>query len=153
MAPFDHGLLQRVVAVGRCHAISLRCGLAVVLGCGLVLLLGCFGSPPLRRCRMLSSACGLGVDVAGQDDRVQGQPSGERRDPSNGGNDIVASAEHKTAVDDDPEELLVRSQGILLEEITTTSPPRTRSWKHRGASVAEVAMARTRGPDAIRAPR
>jgi len=131
-----------VVTVGRCKAISPRCGLAVVLGCGLVVLLGCFRSPPLGRCRMLSSARGLGVDIAGQDDRVQGQPSGERRDSSNGGNDIVASAEHKTAMDNDPEELLVRPHGILLEEITTTSPPRARSRKHRGASVAEVALAR-----------
>jgi hypothetical protein len=74
---------------------------------------------------MLSSAGGLGVDFAGQDDRVKGQPAGERRDPSNGGDDIVAPAEHKTAVDDDPEELLVRPQSILLDH--ATSPRRARS--------------------------
>jgi hypothetical protein len=103
-----------VVAVGRGRAISLRFGLAVVLGRRLGLQLGCFRGPPLGRCRMLSSAGGLGVDIAGQDDRVQGQPSGERRDPPNGGDDVVAPAEHKTTVDDDPEELLVRPQCILL---------------------------------------
>jgi hypothetical protein len=39
--------------------------------------------------------------------RVQGQPSGECRDPSNGGSDILAPAEYQAAVDDDPKELLV----------------------------------------------
>jgi hypothetical protein len=78
---------------GRCGAFPLGCGLAIVLGCGRVLPLGRFRSPPFGRCSVLSSACGFGTDVASQDDGVQDQPSGECRDPSNGG-DILALAQH-----------------------------------------------------------
>src|SRR5215207_10816606 len=99
---------------GRCGASPLGCGLAVVLGCGFGLPLGCLRSPSVGRCCVLSSACGFGMDVASQDDGVQGQPSGECRDPSNGGDDILASAQHQAAVDDNPEELPVGPQGNLL---------------------------------------
>ena len=79
---------------GRCGAFPLGCGLAIVLGRGLVLPLGRFRSPSSGRCGVLSSACGFGTEVASQDDGVQGQPSGECRDPSNGGDDILALAQH-----------------------------------------------------------
>jgi hypothetical protein len=99
---------------GRCGAFPLGCGLVVVLGCGLVLPLGRLRSLSLGRCGVLSSACGFGMDVASQDNGVQGQPSGVCRDPSNGGNDTLASAQHQAAVDDNPEELPVGPQGNLL---------------------------------------
>jgi hypothetical protein len=83
-----------VVPFGRCGTFPLGRGLAVVLGCGLLLPLGRGRGPSVGGCRMLSSACGLGVDTAGQDDRVQDQPCGEGRDPSNSGDDILASAQH-----------------------------------------------------------
>jgi hypothetical protein len=76
--------------------------------------LGHFRSPSVSRSRLLSPAGGFGVEVAGQDDHVQGQPAGEGRDPSNGDDDILAPAEHQAAVDDDPEEFLVGPQGNLL---------------------------------------
>jgi hypothetical protein len=98
----------------RCGAFPLGRGLAVLLGRGLILPLGRFRSPSVGRSRLLSPTGGFGVDVAGQDDRVQGQPSGECGDPSNGDDDILAPAEHQAAVDDDPEELLVGPQGNLL---------------------------------------
>jgi hypothetical protein len=103
-----------MVPFGRCGAFPLGRGLAVVLGRGLVLPLGHFRSPSVSRSRLLSPAGGFGVEVAGQDDRVQGQPGGEGRDPSNGDDDILVSAEHQAAVDDDPEELLVGPQANLL---------------------------------------
>jgi len=65
-------------------------------------------------CRMGSSAGGFGLDVAGQDDGVQDQTFGECRDPSNGGDDVLASAQHQAAVNDNPEELPVGPQGNLL---------------------------------------
>jgi hypothetical protein len=71
---------------------------------------------------VLSSACGLGVDTAGQDDRVQGQSGGEGRDSSKGGDDMLASAEHQAAVDHDPEELLVGPHGNLRITVRMTSP-------------------------------
>jgi hypothetical protein len=77
---------------GRCGAFPLGRGLAIVLGCGLFLPLGRFRGPSFGRCSLLSSACGFGTDVASQDNGVQGQPSGERRDPSNGDDDILALA-------------------------------------------------------------
>jgi hypothetical protein len=73
---------------------------------------------------MLSSACGLGVDVAGQDDRVQGEPGGEGRDPSKGGDDVPAPAEDQAAVDHDPEKLVVGPHGNLLHHGRDDQPAR-----------------------------
>jgi len=64
---------------------------------------------------MGSSAGGFGLDVAGQDDGVQGQASGEGGHSPNGDDDIPASAQHQAAVYDDPEELLVGPHGNLLD--------------------------------------
>jgi hypothetical protein len=79
---------------GRCGALPLGCGLAIVLGRGRGLPLGRFRRPSFGRCSVLSSACGLGTDVTSQDDGVEDQPFGECRDPSNGGDDILALAQH-----------------------------------------------------------
>ena len=103
-----------MVPFGRCAAFPLGRRLAVVLGRGLILPLGHFRSLSVGRSRLLSSTGGFGVEVTGQDDRVQGQPAGEGRDPSNSDHDILAPAEHQAAVDDDPEELFVGPQGNLL---------------------------------------
>ena len=65
-----------MVPFGRCGAFPLGRGLAVVLGRGFILPLGRFRSPSVGRSRLLSPAGGFGVEVAGQDDRVQGQPAG-----------------------------------------------------------------------------
>jgi hypothetical protein len=83
-----------MVPFGRYAAFPLGGRLAVVLGRGFILPLGHFRSPPVGRSRLLSPAGGFGVEVTGQDDRVQGQPAGECRDPSNRDDDILASAEH-----------------------------------------------------------
>ncbi|HEY4724864.1 MAG TPA: hypothetical protein VIJ13_02660, partial [Actinomycetota bacterium] len=88
---------------------------------------------------MLPSACGLGVDVAGQDDRVQDQPSGEGRDPSNGRDDILASVQHEAAVDHDPEEVVVGPHGNLLHNDKDDQPANRSGTGHCwDASVAEV---------------
>src|SRR5215217_9704508 len=129
-----------MVPFGRCAAFPLCRGLTVVLGRGLILPLGHFRSPSVGRSRLLSPASGLGVEVTGQDDRVQGQPAGECRDPSNGDDDILAPAEHQAAVDDDPEEFLVGPHGNLLNQDQDGQPAnrseldtdgdakRSRSW-------------------------
>jgi hypothetical protein len=97
-----------MVPLGRCGAFPLSRGVDVLLGCSLFLLLSRGRGPSLGSCRMGSSACGFGVEVAGQDDGVQGQSSGERGDPSKSGDNILASAQHQAAVDNDPEELFGR---------------------------------------------
>ena len=43
-------------------------------------------------------------------------PLGNAGDPSNGDDDILTSAEHQAAVDDDPEEFLVGPHGNLLNQ-------------------------------------
>jgi hypothetical protein len=76
---------------------------------------------------MLSSARGLGVDSAGQDDGVQDQPCGEGRDPSKSGHNVLASVQHQAAVDHDPEEFVVRLHGNLLHPtVRMTIPPTAR---------------------------
>jgi len=117
-----------VVPFGRRGTFPSDRGLTVVLGCGLVRPLGRGRGPTVGGCRMLSSACGLGVDAAGQDDGVQDQPSGEGRDPSKGSDDILASVQHQAAVDDNTDELVVRPHGNLRITVRMTSPPTTRSW-------------------------
>ena len=71
---------------------------------------------------MLSSARGFGVDFAGQDDRVQDQPSREGRDPSKRGDDMLASAEDQAAVDHHPEEFVVGPHGNLRTTVSTGAP-------------------------------
>jgi hypothetical protein len=102
-----------------------------VLGRGLILPLGHFRSPSVGRSRLLSPASGLGVDITGQDDRVQGQPAGEGRDPSDGDDDILAPAEHQAAVDDHPEEFLVGPQGNLLNHDQDGQPANRSGIGHR----------------------
>jgi hypothetical protein len=72
---------------------------------------------------MRASVGGLGVDIAGQDDRVQGQPGGEDCDPSKGGDDILASVQDQAAVDHDPEEFAVGPHGNLRITVMMTSQP------------------------------
>jgi hypothetical protein len=59
-----------MVPFRRRGAFPLGRGLAVVLGGGLVLPLSRGRGPSVGGCRMRASVGGLGVDTAGQDDRV-----------------------------------------------------------------------------------
>ena len=69
-----------MVPFGGCGAFPLAAAFAVVLGRGLILSLGQLRSLPVGRSRLFSPAGRFGVDVTGQDDRVQGQPTARELD-------------------------------------------------------------------------